>query len=137
MTHEVDPMSLRAPRRLVAAAAVPALMAGVAVAAPANAAPAADEPKYKGSAFALQARVALGGETLLDVMLPDIVTFPSGGDKNLISLPAELKDVATLKVLNASAGVNGRQVRGQLEHRRTEPAGRPGRSAGAQLRLRR
>ena len=98
-------MSLRAPRRLVAAAAVPALMAGVVVAAPANAAPAADEPKYKGSAFALQARVALGGETLLDLMLPDIVTFPSGGDKNLLGLPAELKDVATLKVLNASAGV--------------------------------
>lgn len=105
MTHEVDLMSLRAPRRFVAAAAVPALLAGVAVAAPANAAPAADEPKYKGAAFALQARVALGGETLLDLMLPDVVTFPTGGDKNLLGLPGELKDVATLKVLNASAGI--------------------------------
>jgi hypothetical protein len=102
-------MSLRAPRRLVAAAAVPALLAGVAVAAPANAAPAADEPKYKGSAFALQARVALGGETLLDLMLPDVVAYPTGGDKNLIGLPAELDDVATLKVLNASAGVRDRK----------------------------
>lgn len=98
-------MSLRAPRRLVAAAAVPALVAGVALAAPAAAAPAAEDPKYKGSAFALQTRVDIGEENIVDLMLPDVVTFPSGGDKNLIELPKELSDVVTLKVLNASAKV--------------------------------
>lgn len=98
-------MSLRAPRRLVAAAAVPALLAGVAIAAPANAAPAAEEPKYKGAAFALQTKLGIGGENLLDLQLPDAVVFPAGGAKNLLGLPPELADLATLKVLNASAGL--------------------------------
>lgn len=97
-------MSLRAPRRLVAAAAVPALLAGVAIAAPAAAAP-AKEPDYKGGAIALQTTLSLAGTTLLDLQLPEIVSFPAGGDKNLLELPAELSDLATLEVLNASAGI--------------------------------
>lgn len=100
-------MSLRAPRRLVAAAAVPALLAGVAIAAPANAAPAAEQPKYKGAAFALQTKLGIGGETLLDLQLPDAVVFPAGGDKTLIDVPKELSDLVKLKVLNASAGLEG------------------------------
>ncbi len=99
-------MSVRAPRRIAALIAVPtALAAGVVLASPAQGAPKDSEPTYKGSALALRAQVGLAGSSVLDEILTELVTFPSGGKKALIELPEELKDVVGLKVLSVLSDV--------------------------------
>jgi hypothetical protein len=92
--------------------AAPALLAaGVVTAAPvAAAAKDPDVPKYKGHAIALRVQLGLGGQTLLDTVLPDPIAFPTGGGKNLLELPKELSQVATLRVLNESAGIGRNNV---------------------------
>src|SRR4051812_38629882 len=102
-------MSLRAPRRLAALIAAPTLVAaGAMIAAPiAGAADSAkSDPTYKGSALALSAKVQLAGSTLLDEVLPELVTYPPGSKKTLLELPDELSQLVTLKVLNASSEVS-------------------------------
>jgi LPXTG-motif cell wall-anchored protein len=95
-------MTMSAPRRLAVAVSVPVVLAsGLAVALPAEAA----TPGYHGSSFAIKVQVGLAGTTLLDQILPDAITFPSGGDTALLELPSELSEVATLKVLNAASAV--------------------------------
>ena len=70
-------MTLRAPRRLAALVAAPALIAsGVAFAAPGADAAATSEPTYKGSALALSVKVGLTGSSILDEVLPALVTYP-------------------------------------------------------------
>jgi hypothetical protein len=99
-------MSLRAPRRIAALLAVPALLGtGVAVAAP-GADAATSDPTYKGSALALSVKVGLAGSSVLDEVLPELVTYPPGAKKTLIELPAELAELVSLKVLNASSDVS-------------------------------
>ena len=99
-------MSLRAPRRIAASLAVPALLAGGVVVAAPGAEAANGEPTYKGSAMALSVKVGLAGSTLLDEVLPGLVTYPPGDQASLLELPKELSELVTLKVLNASSGVN-------------------------------
>jgi len=92
--------------------AAPALLAaGVATAAPVAAATKdPDVPKYKGSAIALRVQVGVGGQTLLDTVLPAPVRFPTGGTTNLLELPKELSQVATLQVLNETAGIGRNNI---------------------------
>ena len=93
---------MSAPRRLAVAVSVPAfLAAGLAAAAPATAA----AEDYQGTAFPIKVQVGLAGSTLFDEILPGVVSYPSGGDTSLLELPAELSEVARLKVLNAASGV--------------------------------
>lgn len=101
-------MTLRAPRRLAALIAAPALVAtGVALGAPiADAADSKSEPTYKGSALALSAKVNIAGTSVLDNVLPELVTYPPGSKKSLIELPEELSQLVGLKVLNASSEVS-------------------------------
>ncbi|MGQ0630230.1 MAG: choice-of-anchor P family protein [Sporichthyaceae bacterium] len=101
-------MSLRAPRRFIATLAVPAVVAtGVAFAGPAQA---GHEDKYEGSAMALRAQVGVAGSEVLDLILPAAVSFPSGGADKVLELPEELSDVAVLKVLNVSSGLDEDKV---------------------------
>ncbi len=98
-------MTRSTPCRLAVAAGVPAVLAaGLAVATPANAA----QADYKGSSLAIKLQVGVAGSTLIDEILPGLVSFPSGGDSSVLELPAELSEVATLKVLNAASGVKSK-----------------------------
>jgi chemotaxis protein histidine kinase CheA len=82
------------------------LAAGVATAAPVAAASKdPDVPKYKGGAIAIRVQLGVGGQTLLDTVLPDPIKFPTGGAANVLELPKELSQVATLQVLDESAGI--------------------------------
>lgn len=99
-------MTLRAPRRIAAVLAVPALLAGGVAAAAPGAEAATGEPTYKGSSMALSVKVNLAGSSLLDEVLPGLVTYPPGAKTSLLELPEELSELVTLKVLNASSGVN-------------------------------
>ncbi|HEX3826901.1 MAG TPA: hypothetical protein VHV82_06475 [Sporichthyaceae bacterium] len=99
-------MPLRAPRRtaaLIAASAV--ISAGVFAAAPVAGAADAPVPAYRGSALALAVKVDLGGTTILDTVLPGGVKFPVGGTGELMRLPNELSNVATLQVLDESSKI--------------------------------
>lgn len=99
-------MSVRAPRRIAALIAAPtALAAGIVLASPAQGAGTASEPTYKGSALALRAQLGLAGNSVLDEILPQLVTFPAGGKQTLLELPEDLKDVVGLKVLSVLSGV--------------------------------
>lgn len=98
-------MSLRAPRRIATCLAVPTALAAAVILVPptAQGAPAKHEEKYKGSALAVSAKVGLAGQTLLDEILPSLVTFPEGGVDTLLEVPVE--GVVDLKVVNASSGL--------------------------------
>ncbi|WP_028984908.1 choice-of-anchor P family protein [Sporichthya polymorpha] len=99
-------MTLRAPRRIAALLAAPAFVAaGVAAAAPGADAAATTEPTYQGSALAVSAKVGIAGSTILDEVLPGLITYPPGATQSLLELPAELSQLVTLKVLNASSEV--------------------------------
>ncbi|HUR73731.1 MAG TPA: choice-of-anchor P family protein, partial [Sporichthya sp.] len=97
---------LRAPRRIAALLAAPALLAtGVAIAAP-SADAATSDPTYKGSALALSVKVGLAGSSILDEVLPQLVTYPPGAKATLLELPEELAQVVALRVLNVSSQVS-------------------------------
>ncbi|GAA0635034.1 hypothetical protein GCM10009547_43980 [Sporichthya brevicatena] len=99
-------MTLRAPRRIAALLAAPAFVAaGVAAAAPGADAASTTEPTYQGSALAVSAKVGIAGSTILDEVLPGLITYPPGATKSLLELPAELSQLVSLKVLNASSEV--------------------------------
>ncbi len=51
-------------------------------------------------------KVGLAGSSVLDEILPELVTYPPGAKKTLIELPEELAELVSLKVLNASSEVS-------------------------------
>lgn len=108
-------MSIRAPRRFATFIALPtAVAAGVAFGAPAffgSPALAGHEEKYKGSAQALQVRLGLLNNELLNLDLPmGQVLFPDGGDATLLELPENLASTVKLKVLSEETGLNDEKV---------------------------